>query len=47
MRFSRHDVVAASASASAATPSSIDVRGAPPPASTAKKCAISAAYAAR
>ena len=41
--FSRHDVVAASASASALTPSTIDVRGVARPATTSKKCAISAA----
>ena len=47
MRCSRQDVVAASASASALTPSSIDVRALARPATTSKKCAISAAYAAR
>ena len=43
IRFSRHDVVAASASSSALTPSSIDVRTGLPLASASKKCAISSA----
>jgi hypothetical protein len=47
MRLSRQDVVAASASSSAFRPSSIVVRSSALPASTAKKWAISLAYAAR
>ena len=47
IRRSRQEIVAASASASAFTPSSIDVRTGLPLASASKKCAISAAYAAR
>ena len=47
IRPSRQDVVAASASSSAFKPSSMVVRSFSLPASTAKKCAISFAYAAR
>ena len=45
IRFSRQDVVAASASSSALTPSSIDVLTGERLASASKKCAISLAYA--
>jgi len=47
IRPSFHEIVAASASSSALTPSSIVVRSLSRPASTAKKCANSFAYAAR
>lgn len=47
IRASRHEVVAASASSSARTPSSMPVRIGLPVASDSKKCAISTAYATR